>query len=102
MSVTARFFGGIILEKVRFKFYFGLVMFTSTVVSLTFFYVAEYEYIFLILLGLSYFVHGSIFVVMPIYYGKMFGPEIGSQAYALFFTSNSIATLCFSAVVRGY
>lgn len=36
---------------------------------------------------------------MPIYYAIAFGPEIGSQAYAYFFTSNAVATLLFSFVV---
>lgn len=32
----------------------------------------------------------------------MFGPEIGSQAYALFFTSSSISSLFFSIIVTNF
>jgi hypothetical protein len=78
INVVARFSGGIILEKVRFKHYFGLVLIISATVSLSFVYMASNELLFIIYLSAAYFVSGSIFVVMPIYYGKMFGPEIGS------------------------
>lgn len=39
---------------------------------------------------------------MPIYYAQTFGPEIGSQTYAYFFTSNAIAALTFSFLVGNY
>ena len=43
-----------------------------------------------------------MFVSMPIYYALVFGPEIGSQAYAYFFTSNALSTLVFSFLVSGF
>lgn len=102
LNVVARFSGGIILEKVKFKLYFGLVLFASAFCSFTFMQVAANELLFIIYLGAAFFISGSVFVAMPVFYGKIFGPEVGSQAYALFFTSNSFATMTFSFIVRTY
>eukprot|EP00347_Sterkiella_histriomuscorum_P015761 403355779 len=79
-----------------------LTLSASIVLSFSFSYVADYKIGFMLYLALSYYVSGSVFVSTPVYYGKVFGPEIGSQAYAYFFTSNAIACLSFSYVVRNY
>lgn len=78
MNCVARMVGGIILDKIRFKHYFGLVLFSSVILSYTFSYVADYPIAFMIYLALSYYIAGSVFVSTPVFYGKVFGPEIGS------------------------
>ena len=99
-NCVARLIGGIILDHVKFKTYFAEILSLSMILALTFPMVASNDFIFGVYLSLSYFISGSIFVSMPIYYAKVFGPEIGSQAYAYFFTSNAVSTLMFSFVVK--
>jgi predicted MFS family arabinose efflux permease len=70
--------GGIILDRYSFKGYFSIIMFMSTVLSFTFQYVAHNRTLFIIYLALTYFVTGAIFVSLPIYYAKIFGPDVGS------------------------
>jgi len=101
-NVVARSIGGMILDKLRFKYYFGFILLLSMVLSFSFNFVAENKILFMIFLAGTYFISGSVFVSTPVFYGKVFGPEIGSQAYAYFFTSNAIAVLSFSYIVRNY
>ncbi|CDW88082.1 major facilitator superfamily protein [Stylonychia lemnae] len=101
-NVVARTVGGMILDKLRFKYYFGFILLMSITLSFTFNYFAQYKFMFLIFLAGTFFISGSVFVSTPVFYGKVFGPEIGSQAYAYFFTSNAIAVLSFSYIVRNY
>lgn len=98
-NCLSRLTGGIILDKVEFKNYFGFIMMLSIFLSFTYSMISYLDYAFALYLGLSYFVSGAVFVSMPIYYARMFGPEVGSQCYAYFFTSNSISYLSFSFVV---
>jgi predicted MFS family arabinose efflux permease len=70
--------GGIILDRYSFKGYFSIIMFMSTVLSFTFQYVAQNRTLFIIYLSLTYFVTGAIFVSLPIFYAKIFGPDVGS------------------------
>eukprot|EP00347_Sterkiella_histriomuscorum_P001440 403372029 len=98
-NCVSRLSGGIILDKISFKQYFGFILFLSMFLSYTYIYIAKNDYAFASYLALSYFISGSIFVSMPIYYAKAFGPEVGSQCYAYFFTSNAVATLLFSFIV---
>ena len=66
------------MDKVNFKSFFGFVLALSTILPLTYIYVAKSDYLFALYLALSYYVAGSIFVSMPIYYARIFGPEVGS------------------------
>ena len=101
-NCLSRLTGGIILDKVNFKGFLGFILALSTFLPLTYMYVAESDYLFAFYLAMSYYVAGSIFVSMPIYFAKIFGPEVGSQTYAYFFTSNAVATLLFSFVVSNF
>lgn len=77
-NCLARLSGGIILDKMDFKHYFGFILSLSIMLSFSYFYVATNQIGFTIYLALSFFVSGSIFVSMPIYYARVFGPEVGS------------------------
>jgi len=101
-NCLSRLTGGIILDRVNFKSFFGFILALSTFLPLTYMYVAESDHLFAIYLAMSYYVAGSIFVSMPIYFARIFGPEVGSQTYAYFFTSNAVATLLFSFVVSNF
>lgn len=75
-------------------------MMLSTVTAFTYDYVAHMPAMFVIYLALTYFVTGSTFVSMPILFAKVFGPEVGSQAYSYFFTANSLSSIALSLVVE--
>lgn len=77
-NLISRLIGGIILDNVSFKSFFSVILLMSTILGLTFDLVAHIEEAFIIYLACSYFVTGAIFVSMPIYYAKTFGPETGS------------------------
>jgi hypothetical protein len=77
-NCVSRLAGGIILDKVRFKHYFLVILGLSMTLSLTYHYIASNDIAFAIYLSLSYFVAGSIFVSMPIFYARVYGPEVGS------------------------
>lgn len=77
-NCVSRLTGGIILDKMDFKKYLGFIIFLSMTLSLTYSMVAKNDILFALYLSLSYFVSGSIFVSMPIYYARVFGPEVGS------------------------
>jgi hypothetical protein len=72
----------------------------STLLSFTFDFVAPYEPTFILYLSATFFVNGAIFVSPPIYFAKVYGPETGIQAYAFFFTANSISMLILSVIVN--
>ena len=98
-NCISRLFGGIILDKVRFKCYFAFILGLSSTLALTFDHTANYEVLFTIYMAASYYVMGSIFVSMPIYFAGIFGADVGSQVYCFFFTSNSLSSLIFSFFV---
>lgn len=100
-NTLARFMGGIILDKVRFKTFFGITLATAILLAFTFEFIADYPGMFMVYLAISFYINGTVVVAMPCYYAKIFGPESGSQAFPYFNTSNSISQLAFSAVV-GY
>jgi hypothetical protein len=77
-NCASRLTGGIILDKFNFKTYFAFVLLLSIALAFTYAFICHLEYAFAIYLGLTYFVSGAIFVSMPIYYARMFGPEVGS------------------------
>lgn len=101
-NLISRLMGGILLDVVSFKAFFSIILGLSAFLPLTIDYVAHYKSFFLIYLALSYFVMGAIFVSLPIYYARVYGPETGSQAYSFFFTSNSISTLVLSYIVCNF
>ena len=96
MNCLARLIGGIILDNLRFKYYFGMILTSSILISLTFSLVAHNRIAFLIYLAFTYYISGSVFVSIPVFFGKIFGPEIGSQSYAYLFTSNALTCISFS------
>lgn len=77
-NCISRLSGGIILDRFTFKSFFGFILALSTILSLTYDYIASYPSLFVMYLSLSYFVMGSTFVSMPIFFAKVFGPEVGS------------------------
>ena len=101
-NCVSRLTGGIILDKFRFKTFYASILVLSTALAFSYECISSNEYLFALYLGLTYFVSGAIFISMPIYYAQSFGPEIGSQAYAFFFTSNAFAGLAFSFIVGKY
>ncbi|CDW87962.1 major facilitator superfamily protein [Stylonychia lemnae] len=101
-NCVSRLTGGIILERMNFKKFFGLILVSSVILSFTYVLVARFHHSFALYLAITYFIQGSVQVSMPIYYARIFGPEIGSQAYSYFLTSNSISTLLFSFVVSNF
>lgn len=50
----------------------------STFLAFTYDFLGHIQSIFMLYLAASYFVTGAIFVSMPIYFAKVFGPETGS------------------------
>ena len=77
-NVLARAIGGMVLDKLRFKYYFGFILMLSIVMSFSFNFLADKKIFFMIFLAGTYFISGSVFVSTPVFYGKVFGPEIGS------------------------
>jgi hypothetical protein len=77
-NCISRLFGGIILDSVRFKYYFAFVLGLSSALAFTFDHTANYEALFVIYMAASYYVMGSIFVSMPIYFAGIFGADVGS------------------------
>jgi hypothetical protein len=77
-NCVSRLCGGIILDRMTFKMFFGLVLTVQTAVALSYDTVARYQYVFVFYLCLTYFVMGSTFVSLPILFAKVFGPEVGS------------------------
>ena len=68
LNCVSRLSGGIILDYVKFKHFFGIILALSITLSLTFVLVAESKIGFVVYLAISYFISGSIFVSTPIYY----------------------------------
>ena len=77
-NILSRLVGGIVLDRVSFKLYLGIIITLSTILSLTYPTISQKDFIFGVYLALSYFISGSIFGVMPIFFANIFGPEIGS------------------------
>lgn len=101
-NICSRLIGGIILDNVSFKTYFSIILVISTLLGMTYDLVAHIEELFILYLAGSYFVTGSIFVSLPIYYANVFGAETGSKAYSYFFSSNAAAMMMLSFIVSNF
>jgi sugar phosphate permease len=77
-NCVSRLVGGIILDHVSFKSFFGWILALSTFLALTYEFVAQYESLFILYLSATYFVNGAIFVSAPIFFAKVYGSETGS------------------------
>lgn len=99
-NTLSRFMGGIILDKVSFKAFFGIILALSCLLPFSFNLVASSPPLFLLYLATSFYINGAVIVSMPCYYAKVFGAEGGAQVFPYFNTSNSISQLAFSLVVN--
>lgn len=88
-NCISRMFTGFILEKISIKYYFVVILIALIVCSSTYILILRKEFLFILYLCCSYYVFGSLYVVMPIYYARVFGSEIGSESYSYFYTSNA-------------
>jgi hypothetical protein len=69
-------------------------------IALTYIYVYYNAYLFTAYISISFYINGTVYVAMPIYYAGVFGPEIGSQAYGYFFSANAFGNLFLSVLVN--
>ena len=77
-NLISRFSGGIILDRYRFKHFFGIALVLQIILSFTYDLFASNGTLFIVYLSSSYFLVGCIYLSMPVFYGKVFGPELGS------------------------
>jgi fucose permease len=98
-NLVARLTGGVVLDKLSFRFYYGFIMALAAVLSFTYVYVASDKIMFFIYLSLTDYIGGSTSVSLPIFYAKIFGPEAGSQAYSICCLANPSSAFVFSFIV---
>jgi hypothetical protein len=99
LSTIARFLGGPVLINMRFKVFFGFLMVLAVILSSTFMLVAGNWWAFSVYYCLSLFLRGSSSVSQPIFFATVFGPEVASQAFSIFFTAQSISPLILSGII---
>lgn len=78
LNCISRLISGLILEKLRFKIYFGLILITSSILAFSYYYICSNTYLFTLYIAATYYVMGAMFVSMPIYYAAVFGADVGS------------------------
>jgi len=99
INALSRIFIGSTLDYAKFKHVFGLVLLVQIVLAVTFPYIVDQKWLFFVWLCFTNIVQGSIFVSVTTLFAKMFGPDIGSQAFSYFFTSYSISGLVLAMTV---
>lgn len=87
LSTFARFAGGPLLDKLRFKIFYSFLMVLAVIMSATFMLAASNWWVFSVYFCISLFLRGSSSVSQPIFFATVFGPEVAAQAFSYFFTA---------------
>jgi hypothetical protein len=100
MNTLARFSGGPILSKVRFKYYMIAVLVAAILLSSTIMLVASNFWVFCVFFMISLFLRGSLAVAQPVFFSQIFGPEIAAQAFSFFFTAQAFSPLILTGIIN--
>ena len=92
-NTLGRLFGGIILDYYSARHFFGILILSSMILSMSFYLIAGQFPLYSVYLCISNYITGSIFVAMPTNFAQIFGSQIGSSLYPICFTANSFSTL---------